>query len=131
MTRRTLIFLYISFPLGLQLQEDLNRKVDFSSLTELYMDKLNATLTCLSWLYFFPILTYILSSERKFYVISLMILCNSGTSKEIQVHRPEEYICFQIFHVKYHLPSCENMEAAISQSVLGVSKVGSPLQFYL
>lgn len=42
LTRRTLFFLDIRFPLGLQVQEDLNRKVAFSSLTEVYMDKLSA-----------------------------------------------------------------------------------------
>lgn len=88
-------------------------------------------LTCFSWLAFFPISTYISSSNMEFYVIAFMFLCNSGTVTEIQVHMSEESLCFQILNAKHHLPSCENIKAAISQHVLGVSMVGSPLQFYL
>lgn len=40
-----------------------------------------------SWLAFFPVVAFISSSDRKFYAISIMIVCNIRTITEIQVHR--------------------------------------------
>lgn len=93
-----------------------------SSLTEMFL---------LGWL-FFPIVTYISSSDRKFYTISFMILCNISTTEEIQVHRQKNsLICFQTLHAKHHLPSHENKKAGISQFVLHVPQVRSPPHLHL
>lgn len=89
------------------------------SLTDMFL---------LGWL---PIVTYISSSDRKSYTISLMILCNISTIKETQVHwQKNPLICFQTFHAKHHLPSHENTKAAISQFVLRVPQDGSPPHFF-
>lgn len=65
LTRRTLFYFALCFPLGLQLQEDLNRKVAFSSLTGVYMYKLNVISywhVSLGWLFFLSRLTFLLQT---------------------------------------------------------------------
>lgn len=132
LNRSTMFLLDICFPLGLHLQ-DLKGKAAFSSLREVYISKLNAISYwhVSSSLAFFPIVTYISSSDRKFYAISFMILCNISTIKEIQYHRQKNSLfCLQTFNVKHHLPSHENMKDGISHA-LHVPQVGSSPHFSL